>query len=709
MKLFFKLSLAIVLLLFIAVVGFALIFDPNDYKEDIIKIAKEKTGRELTIPGDISLSLFPWIGIDLGAIEISNAKDFAKKPFAKMTHLQVRAKLWPLFKQQLEADTIVIEGLKLNLARNKLGITNWADLTSSTKQPKSKPKTKTSGKMTPNDAQILAAVALNGIEIKNAQFNWHDQQQKQKITVKDVHLSIGKLSPETKIPFKTHFHLQEKSLGVQVSFNSDITFSPDLQRFSFTDTQLTSNIKLTAFKNTLAPQLSSPLMQLDIKKQTFNTQALNISESLLKLQTKIAAKQLFSKPYINSQVVLTPFSPRLLAKKFSIALPDMADKNALTRLSAQLNIKGSLLKMGLTNIELSLDDTNIVGNAIVRPMPGASAVYLVVDTINLDRYLPKPAATGKASKSSKNKSKVAEAAIVPVALLSLVNLDADFKVKKLQIKKTHWKNFHAVTHSKNGQVQIKPLSIRGYDAKVQSDFKIKTVKNNAQLSGNLNIQKIKAGKLLNDLIGKDKLKGQTSIVANFNTSGVKLSQLKQNLNGKIKLKLQDGTLKGFDLNHEQKVLEATFKRKPIPVAPKPAETKIANLSATAIIKKGILTNKDLRAATPLSRVAGQGTVNIPKEQLNYTVSVKFTSSKSIKAHKPYEKMDRVPLDIYLRGTFTNPVHKIDHEKYLKQLFKKEAKKYEKKLKKKLKNKVTKKKKKELEKKLDNKNKNLKIN
>lgn len=205
MKLFFKLSLAIVLLLFIAVVGFALIFDPNDYKEDIIKIAKEKTGRELTIPGDISLSLFPWIGIDLGAIEISNAKDFAKKPFAKMTHLQVRAKLWPLFKQQLEADTIVIEGLKLNLARNKLGITNWADLTSSTKQPKSKPKTKTSGKMTPNDAQILAAVALNGIEIKNAQFNWHDQQQKQKITVKDVHLSIGKLSPETKIPLRLIF------------------------------------------------------------------------------------------------------------------------------------------------------------------------------------------------------------------------------------------------------------------------------------------------------------------------------------------------------------------------------------------------------------------------------------------------------------------------------------------------------------------------
>lgn len=251
--------------------------------------------------------------------------------------------------------------------------------------------------------------------------------------------------------------------------------------------------------------------------------------------------------------------------------------------------------------------------------------------------MPKPVAVSKESKPLKNKSRAAETAIIPVALLSQFNLDADFKVKKLQIKKTHWSNLHAVTHSKNGQVQIKPLSMQGYDAKVQSEFKIKTVKNNALLSGSLNIQKIKAGKLLNDLIGKDKLKGQTSILANFNTSGIKLSQLKQNLNGKLKLQLQDGTLKGFDLNHKQKVLEAKIKRKPIPAAPKPAETKIANLRASAVIKNGILTNKDLRAATPLSRVAGQGTVNIPKEQLNYTASVKFTSSKDIKANKPYEK------------------------------------------------------------------------
>ena len=703
MKLFFKISLALILLLVIAAIGFAIIFNPNDYKEDIISLVKEKTGRDLSIPGDISLSLFPWIGIDLGAIEISNAKGFGKQPFAKMSHLQVRAKLWPLLSQRLEADTVVIEGLNLNLAKNKHGISNWDDLTKDKIQAKSETIDQTSSKTKKEKTSaknILAAIALNGLKIKNAQFNWQDQQQKQKVTVKDVQLSIGKLKPESKIPFNIQFHLQEKSLDAKINFSSDILFSSNLQQFSFYDTRLTSSIKLAALKELLSPQLSSALIQLNLEKQTFNTNKLTLSESSVKLQTKISAKQLFTQPYVNGQITLPSFNPRALAKKFSVTLPDMSDEKALTRLSAQLNIKGSLEKINLTNIELSLDDTNIVGNAKLKPMPGSSAINLVIDSINLDRYLAKPVPANKESKTSKNnsKSKNIEAALIPVALLSIVNADVDLKIKKLRIKNTHWNNVHLVAHSKNGHIQIKPLTLQGYAAKVHSDFKIKRVKNNAILSGNINIQNIKAGELLNDLTGKDKLKGLTSITANFSTSGIKLSQLKQNLNGKFKLKLKNGTLKGFDLHHQQKVLKAKLKGQSIPTTPVPEETKIANLSASGIIKKGILTNKDLRASTPLSRIAGRGTVNLVKEQLNYTASVKFTSSTEIKANKPYEKMKAIPLDIYIRGTFDKPNIKADFSKVLKQLIKKEIKKQE--------HKITDKAKKDLEKKLGDKLKKL---
>lgn len=697
MKLLLKISLALVSLLLIAVIGFVLLFDPNDYKEELINIAKDKTGRELSIPGDISLSLFPWIGLDLGAIEISNAKGFGKKPFAKMSHLQVRAKFWPLFKKRLEADTIVIEGLKLNLVRNKHGITNYDDFIKGSTQ--SEVSTKTTNKKAKDNGidkgkNILATFALNGIKIKNAQFDWHDQQLKQKISVKDVQLKIGKLIPETKIPFNMQFHLQEKSLDAKINFKSKIVFSPNFKVFSFYNTQLKSDLKLASLKNRLSPQLNSALMQLNLEQQTFNTKELNLSEKTLKLQTKISATKLFSTPAINSQIIIHPFNPRAFAKDLEIQLPDMANDKALTKLNAQLNIQGTLKNIGLTNLELSLDNTNIIGNAKVNSVTGASNVNLVLDNINLDHYLPKVSKEKpKTSKKIKTKNS-SDAALIPIALLSMVNVDAKLKIKKLQIKNTYWNNFKVNAHSKNGLINIMPLAIQGYDSKIKSNFTINVLKNTARVSGNLNIQNINAGKLLNDFTGKDKLKGQTSIEASFNTSGIKLSQLKKNLNGKLKLHLKNGTLKGFDLEHQKDVLEAKVKRKAIPPAPQPVETKIANLSASAIIKKGILSNKDLRASTPLSRIAGRGTVDIAKEKLNYVASVKFTSSRKIKANKPYEKMNAVPLDIHIKGTFEKPIIDVQFKKALSQLLKKEIKKQKKK--------ITEKTKKDLKKKIEKK-------
>ena len=639
MKLFFKITLALIVLLFIAIIGFALVFNPNDYKEDIISLAKEKTGRDLSIPGDISLSLFPWIGIDLGAVEFSNAKGFGKQPFAKMSHFQVRVKLWPLIKQQLEADTIVIEGLQLNLAKNKRGISNWDDLTKKTAQSATK-KTIQKPAKTPtkanhkkdNSKNMLAAVALNGLKIKNAQFNWHDQQQKQKVSIKNVQLSIGQLRAATKIPLSFQFHLQEKSLDAQIKFSSQIMFSSDAKQFSFHDTELTSNLKLASFKKPLSPQFNSTLMKLDLNKQLFTTNDLN----------------------------------------------------------------------------LKLDDTHISGSANIPFASGSSTINMLVDNINLDRYLPEPATTDKKSSPAKNKttakktSKKDEAILIPVALLGAFNVNADFKIKKLQIKNTHWENLHLVAHSKNGQIQIKPLTMQGYNAKILSNFKIKTVKNNALLSGNLNVKNIKAGLLLNDLIGKDKLKGKTSIVASFDTAGIKLSQLKQNLNGKLKLNLKDGTFKGYDLNHQLKVLDAKVKGKTVPATPVPEETKIANLDASAIIKNGILNNKDLRASTPLSRIIGRGTVNLVKEQINYVATIKFTTSTDIKINTSFEKMKSLPLDIIIRGTFDNPDVKVDFQKAINSIIKKELKKQEQKIK----EKVTKDVQKELEKKLGDELKNL---
>jgi len=688
MKLLLKILSGLIALVLIIVLGFAFTFNPNDYKDDIITLVKEKTGRTLSVPGDISLSLFPWIGLELGKIELSNAKGFEKKPFVKIDHLQVRVKLLPLLKQQLEADTLKIKGLKLNLAKNKDGISNWADLS---QENKTQSKTaKQQAKPANNPMKLLGVFALNGIEINQAQFNWHDQQSKQKIAVNDIELEIGKIEIGTIIPFHTQFHFKQKGLETNLNFKSGIKFSSDFKLFSFHNTQLHSDTKLAALKQRLPATIASKLIQLDLHKKIANSKNIKLSSNDVTLNSQVNAKNILSQPVVNAKVNLETINPRVLAKNFDVVLPAMSDKNALTMFRTQLDVDASTKKLNLSNIVMLLDDTKIIGKANI-PFSATPFIQLNVDRINIDRYLAKPTPNKKEDKYKKNNNKTIEAALIPIALLTQIDVNATLKIQALQVKNTHWGNVHFSAKANQGNVQLNPIKLQGYGSSINSNVNIVARKNTASLSSVLDIKDIKSGELLKDFMDVKNLQGLTSINANIKTTGSKLSQLKQNLNGTLRFSLKEGTVKGIALDHEINKLKAKIKRKPEPAKPVPLETKLTNLNASAIIKNGVLINKDLRAATPFTRIIGQGRANLVKEQLDYIATVKLTNAQDIKNTIPFEKMKATPLDIHIRGPFDKLSIKANFEKALNSLFKQEMKKQEKKLKEQAKRKLEQKK------------------
>jgi AsmA protein len=83
-------------LLAILAVTLTLVFDPNEYKGEIIKAVKDKTGRELRIEGKLGWSFFPWIGIETGKLELGNAPGFGPEPFARIDAAGAKVELLPL-------------------------------------------------------------------------------------------------------------------------------------------------------------------------------------------------------------------------------------------------------------------------------------------------------------------------------------------------------------------------------------------------------------------------------------------------------------------------------------------------------------------------------------------------------------------------------------------------------------------------------------
>ena len=118
----------LVALIVIAVVLISLLVDPNDYKDNIAKAVNNATGRTLAIDGSLELSVFPWLGVSLPGMTLSNARGFGDMPFARISGARVGVKLMPLIiRKSLKMDKVALNGLILNLEKNAQGRSNWED------------------------------------------------------------------------------------------------------------------------------------------------------------------------------------------------------------------------------------------------------------------------------------------------------------------------------------------------------------------------------------------------------------------------------------------------------------------------------------------------------------------------------------------------------------------------------------------------------
>ena len=204
---FFKIAAiivgALVVLVILTVVFITLFFDPNDFKGEVAKAIKEQTGRELEFVGDLNLSLFPWFGVKVGSLILSNPEGFSNKSFVEISGAKISAKIIPLFKKQLVMDKIILDGLRLSLERNKNGVTNWSDFAKNKfEETEGKTIQKEGG-----EEQYFKSFAIEGILLKDAHILWDDLQNNVHYELKNLNVTTGAFRPDSPIDFKISFEV----------------------------------------------------------------------------------------------------------------------------------------------------------------------------------------------------------------------------------------------------------------------------------------------------------------------------------------------------------------------------------------------------------------------------------------------------------------------------------------------------------------------
>ena len=180
------LGLVIVLVIGAALV-FALTFDPNRYKDEIERLAKEQTGRTLAIKGDIKMAFWPSLGADVSGVTLSERA--SDQQFLAFDSAHASVKLMPLLRGQYIVDSVQLSGFKARIVKGKDGRYNFSDLVEAdAKKPAPKQEPKKGGGAVVFD--------IGSIDIQRASIAYSDLQAGQEYMLEDVRIKTGRIASD---------------------------------------------------------------------------------------------------------------------------------------------------------------------------------------------------------------------------------------------------------------------------------------------------------------------------------------------------------------------------------------------------------------------------------------------------------------------------------------------------------------------------------
>ena len=674
LKFILWLVVLLVALVAIAVVVLPVMVDPNDYKAEIATAVEEQTGRTLTIEGDIELSVFPWLGLDIGPTQFSNAAGFDAPAMARMEAVQVRVKLLPLLKKQLEVDKVHLSGLQLFLAKDKNGQTNWADLTGATET--GQPKDETATVDTPgSEGGGLDRLTIGGVEITEASIRWDDQSTDSRYEVNELSLTTGAIVPGEAFDLDLQLQLAsvQPAINTGLSLGGELLMATDFSAITVTGAKLQVDVQGDSLP---AGQVTATLttdVSLGLETQTLLLPNIELETLGLQITGSVTGTDLNSEePRFNGTLAIAEFDPREVLQALGEEAPVTADGSALGKVDAQLAWDASLQHFAVTALTTHLDETTLNGDLKVKSFDAPAITFmLALDQIDLDRYLPPAsssegdtgtgAANGKVPAPGAGGAGNAPAPSEELPLESLRQLDLNGKITIGQLKAFNLRSrdVEVQIEADDGVLEISPLKAQLYDGAADVDLKLDVRKDTPRISVKESLTGVQAGPLLKDLTGDDPILGTATVKADLNGVGINADEILKTLQGTAKFSFKEGAINGVNIAALVREAQAALGGQPAPKQEKPNRTDFALLRGSATVKKGLVKNDDLLMKSPLLRIDGAGEVSLPKETIDYTLTTKFVDSLEGQGGKGKKKLKGVSIPVHIAGTFSNPTYTPD--------------------------------------------------
>ena len=571
-------SIAVILVVIIGAAVAVPFFVPADmYVQKLSDAVREATGRDLTIGKDVKFALFPRLELEAGDIAFSNAEGGAAKSMVSLSSLQVQLKIMPLLTGQIEVDKFVLVKPVINLEVDKQGRANWSfgkgDAASA----------KDGGSS--GGGMGLAGLRLGDIRLVDGKITYSDAQSGTKETVDGVNMTVS--LPDMDSPLNAD--------GALTWHQQPINLNLNLAK---------PNAFLGGKPSAVTALVSAKPIKLDFKGDVANPGPIKLSGTL---------------------ALDVPSIRDLAAWAGS---PIEAPGNGLGPLSikGQVSVDGS--KVAFDDAAINIDAIKAKGGLSVDTggaKPDVKGI-LDVEALDLNPYLP-PESAGASTQTTAAPadSGPGQWSDAPIDFSGLKAANVDFKLTVGSILARNIKVGKGVVAAKlkDGKLAVDLAELNLYEGKgdgrvvVDASGKVPSVEKRFKLAG------VQAQPFLKDAMGFDRLTGTAGAEFTLTAKGASEKAIIETLNGNGAVKFENGSILGINLAAMVRNVSTAFLDSS---AKEEQKTDFAELGGTFTITNGLLKNDDLFLKSPLLRVAGKGTSDLPKRTVDYRVEPKFAAT-----------------------------------------------------------------------------------
>jgi len=631
---------------------------------------KKQTGRTLTLAGDFSPTLYPTLGVKTGRITISNA-DWATEPvMISADGAAVGVNLMALIGGTVEIEKLELTSPIVHLEKAKDGRVNW-DLSSGSG---------TASNSTASSGTSSSQPTLELGSITNGQVIFVDRATGSTANVTAITgtVSLPKGKPAAFVDISASVDGMKGAVkGTIGDLQSFIAQTPSSIDGSLTvgdaSVALTGTIGLTdgfplidaTFKasasgliqtakslNITLPEQANSLSNLDaygqVKLNGSNLYLNSVFGATYRDQpatgniTLSGSGDWINSPEFNTDLSLNITNAGQIAYNgrigqgsentmdgdFSASFSDLrrvmklADADPATPAGTFKtgSAKGTLAltpagKYRLRKATLKLDQNTLTGAISITPRQVRPLLLAQLNGAALDfSAYTADGSTGNGSSSSSGGASTSGWSKDPISLkgLDAVDADIDLRAQSINLGVSQLGKTDVTARLRDGLLTLTLKDVRAFQGAMAGEINLRGG-NIVAFDTDIKANDVELEPLLGQLLDMDRLRGSGNTTLALKGRGNSLHEIMTSLSGNGTVKFTNGAIKGIDLAGMMRNLKSAF-------GGFKGATEFSSLDGTFSMEQGILKNVDLALISPLFKAAGQGSVDIGGQAMNYIVT-----------------------------------------------------------------------------------------